>query len=140
MSRFVIVNKHNDSLFSEPSRPSWKGTSYKSEGAAKAGITRTIKFYEKAIADVEKVVAEGKPEYHSRAYNAFREATDPALGRTHVADRDNYRVMSEEEYAIIEPFITETGIAPGSGNEITRTRSINEPHYMNPLSESYWSK
>jgi hypothetical protein len=35
--------------------------------------------------------------------------------------------------------ITQTGIAPGTGKEITVTRSINEPHYLNPLSESYWA-
>tara|TARA_B100000902_G_scaffold359604_1_gene375538 strand:- start:7381 stop:7803 length:423 start_codon:yes stop_codon:yes gene_type:complete len=140
MSTFVIVNKQNDSLFSEPSRPSWKGTSYKSEGAAKAGITRTIKFYEKAVADVERVVAEGEKEYASRMYNAFRDATDTDLGRTHLADRDNYRVMSAEEYALIEPMITKTGKSPYNGKEITVTQSINTPHYMDPLSESYYTR
>jgi hypothetical protein len=35
--------------------------------------------------------------------------------------------------------ITKTGRAPGTGEEITVTYSINQPHYMNPLSESYWS-
>ena len=41
-----------------------------------------------------------------------RDATDPDLGRTHLADRDNYRVMSPEEYALIEPTITKTGKSP----------------------------
>tara|TARA_A200000159_G_C7016411_1_gene212042 strand:- start:77 stop:499 length:423 start_codon:yes stop_codon:yes gene_type:complete len=140
MDNFVIVNKHNDSLFSEPSRPSWKGTSYKSEGAAKAGITRTIKFYEKAVADVERVLAEGEKDYTSRMYNAYRDATDPALGRTHKADRDNYRVMDAEEYALIEPMITKTGKSPYNGKTITRTLSINTPSYMDPLCESHYTR
>ena len=136
---YIIVNKNNDSIHREPSKRSYASTQYKSEAAAKAGITRTIKFYQAAIDEVAKVVAEGKPEYHARRYNAFRDATDTDLGRTHVADRDNYRVMHVEEYALIEPQITETGICPGTGEKITVTRSINQPHYMNPLSESYWS-
>ena len=68
---FVIVDKSNDSIHQEPTRPSWKTGYYKSEGAAKAGITRTIKFYEKAIADVEKVVAEGKPEEVSKVKDSY---------------------------------------------------------------------
>ena len=137
---FVIVDKSNDSIHHEPTRPSWKTGYYKSEGAAKAGITRTIKFYEKAVADVEEKVANGEKEYSSRMYNAYRDATDPDLGRTHKADRNNYRVMHSEEYALIEPMITKTGKSPYNGEEITVTQSINTPHYMDPLSESYWSK
>ena len=137
---FVIVDKSNDSIHQEPTRPSWKTGYYKSEGAAKAGITRTTKFYEKAVADVEEKVANGEKEYSSRMYNAYRDATDPDLGRTHLADRDNYRVMSSEEYALIEPMITKTGKSPYNGEEITVTQSINTPHYMDPLSESYWSR
>ena len=137
---FVIVDKSNDSIHQEPTRPSWKTGYYKSIGAAKAGITRTIKFYEKAVADVEEKVANGETEDSSRMYNAYRDATDPDLGRTHLADRDNYRVMSSEEYALIEPMITKTGKSPYNGEEITVTQSINTPHYMDPLSESYWSR
>ena len=139
MDNFVIVDKSNDSIHREPNKKSYARTSYKSEGAAKAGITRTIKWYQAAIDEVAEVVAEGKSEYHARRYNAFRDATDKVLGRTHLADRDNYRVMALEEYRLIEPMITQTGIAPGTGKEITVTRSINEPHYLNPLSESYWA-
>lgn len=98
---YIIVNKNNDSIHREPSKRSYASTQYKSEGAAKAGITRTVKFYQAAIDEVAEVVAEGKPEYHARRYNAFRDATDTDLGRTHVADRDNYRVMHVEEYALI---------------------------------------
>lgn len=136
---YIIVDKSNDSIHSEPTRKSYRSDQYKTEAAAKAGITRTVKFYEKAIADVQSVVAEGKPEYHSPLYNYFREATDKDLGRTHVADRNNFRVMHVEEYKLIEPMITKTGIAPGTGKEITVTYSINQPHYLNPLSETYWS-
>ena len=50
---FVIVNKKNGSIHREPSKRSYASTEYKSAGAAKAGITRTIKFYNKAIADVK---------------------------------------------------------------------------------------
>lgn len=139
MTTFVIVNKHNDSMFSEPSRPSWKGMSYASEGAAKAGITRTMKHYEKAKAQVAEVVANGESPYMANMYNAYRDATEKQLGRTHLADRDNYRVMASEEYALIEPMITTTGMCPGSGKEITHTASINQPHYLSPLSESYWA-
>ena len=139
MNNFVIVDKSNDSIHREPNKKSYARTSYKSEGAAKAGITRTIKWYQAAIDEVAEVVAEGKSEYHARRYNAFRDATDKVLGRTHCADRNNYRVMALEEYRLIEPMITQTGIAPGTGKEITVTRSINEPHYLNPLSESYWA-
>ena len=136
---FVIVNKKNDSLFSEPSRPSWKSTSYKTEASAKAGITRTIKYYDKAKAQVAEALANGDKEYMAPMYNAYREATEEVLGRTHLADRDNYRVMDADEYKLVEPIITKTGICPGTGKEITHTASINQPSYLSPLSESYWT-
>ena len=136
---FVIVNKKNDSLFSEPSRPSYRGTNYKTEAAAKAGITRTIKFYDKAKAQVAEALANGDKEYTAPLYNAYREATEEILGRTHLADRDNYRIMDADEYKLIEPTITKTGICPGTGKEITVSASINQPDYLSPLSESYWA-
>jgi hypothetical protein len=136
---FVIVNKKNSSIHNEPTRKSYRSNEYKTEAAAKAGITRTVKFYDKAKAQVAEVVAEGKREFYAPMYNAFRDATDEALGRTHCGNRDNYRVMHVEEYALIEPMITKTGICPGTGKEITVTYSINQNSYMNPLSESYWS-
>jgi hypothetical protein len=140
MDNFVIVDKSNDSIHREPNKKSYASTYYKSEGAAKAGITRTIKFYDKAVADVERVIAEGKKEYASRMHNAYRDATDPALGRTHCADRDNYRVMALEEYRLIEPMITKTGTSPYNGKTITRTLSINTPSYMDPLCESHYTR
>ena len=136
---FVIVDKSNTSLHSEPTRKSYRSNQYKTEGAAKAGITRTVKFYDKAKAQVAEVVAEGKSEYYAPMYNAFRDATDKDLGRTHCANKDNYVVMSYVDYQAIDPMITRTGICPGNGKEITVTESINQPHYLSPLSESYWS-
>ncbi len=136
---YIIVDKSDMSIHREPSKRSYASTQYKSAGAAKAGITRTVKYYNKAKAQVAEVVANGKSEYYAPMYNAFRDATDPALGRTHCADVDNYAVMGVDEYNIVEPQITKTGICPGTGEEITVTYSINQPHYLNPLSESYWS-
>tara|TARA_Y100000389_G_C17228604_1_gene396983 strand:+ start:246 stop:689 length:444 start_codon:yes stop_codon:yes gene_type:complete len=134
---FVIVNKKNGSIHREPSKRSYARTEYKSAGAAKAGITRTIKFYNKAIADVKAVVKSGKSEFYSPYYNHFRDATDKALGRTHRADVNNYKVVPLAEYK--EPMITRTGTCPGTGKKITVTEGINQPHYLSPLSESYWS-
>ena len=136
---YIIVDKSNNSTHSEPTRKSYRSDQYKTEAAAKAGITRTVKFYDKAKAQVAEVVAEGKSEFYAPMYNHFRDATDKDLGRTHRADRDNYVVMSYVDYKAIEPMITRTGICPGSGKEITVTESINQPHYLSPLSESYWS-
>lgn len=133
--QYLIINKQNMSIFSEPTRPSWKDSSYASEGAAKAGITRTMKFYQKAIDDVASVVADGKPEYHSRLYNAFRDATDPALGRTHLAQRDNFVIMTADEYSMVEPMVEKTNMMSGE----KYMESINTPSYMSPASESYWS-
>ena len=52
-------------------------------------------------------------------------------------DADNFEVVAYDDY--VEPQITRTGICPGTGKEMTYTSSINEPHYMSPLSETYWS-
>jgi len=134
MGSYLIVNTENNSIYREPSRRSWESNRYASEGAAKAGITRTVKYYQKALDEVAEVEAQGKPDYTARNYNAARDAK-----KSNLTDRARYRVMHSEEYALIEPMITTTGICPGSGKEITHTASINEPYYMSPLSESYWS-
>ena len=133
--QYLIINKKNMSIFSEPSRPSYRNSSYASEGAAKAGITRTMKFYQKAIEDVASVVAEGKSEYHSPYYNHFADATDPAKGRTHLAQRDNFVIMSEDEYSMVEPMVERTNMMTGK----KFMESINTPNYMSPACESYWS-
>ena len=135
---FYIISKNSGRIHREPSRRSWESNIYKSAAAAKAGITRTIKYYQAAIDEVAEVVKAGKPEYYARRYNAFRDATDSALGRTHCFDRDNYEVVSIEDY--VEPQVTRTGIAPGTGKKITVTMGINEVGgCTDPLTETYWS-
>ena len=84
------------SIHREPSKPSYGTAQYKSAGAAKAGITRTIKHYDMAKAQVAEAVANGEREFMAPYYNAFRDATDVELGRTHCADVDNYAVMGVE--------------------------------------------
>lgn len=132
---FVIVNKKNNSIHREPNKKSYANTQYKNEAAAKAGITRTLKYYAKAIEDVNSVVAEGKKKYASRLYNAYEEATNKDLGRTYVAEKSNYMVMSVEDYDLIEPMIERTNMMTGK----KFMEPINTPHYMSPSSESYWS-
>ena len=80
---FVIVSKKNSTIHREPNKKSYARTQYKNEAAAKAGITRTIKFYKKAIEQVAEVVANGEREFMAPKYNPYRDATDVALGRTH---------------------------------------------------------
>ena len=132
---FVIVNKKNNSIHREPNKKSYANTQYKTASAAKAGITRTLKYYAKAIEDVNNVVAEGKPYYHSRLCNAYEEATNKDLGRTYVNDINNYMVMSVEDYELIEPMVEKTNMMTGNKFQ----ESINTPHYLSPSSESYWS-
>lgn len=132
---FVIVDKSNSSIHREPNKKSYSSTQYKSEAAAKAGITRTIKFYNKAKAQVAEVVANGEAEYTAPMYNAFRDATDPYLGRTHCGDVDNYVVMSYVDYMAIEPMVERTNLMTGKKFK----ESINTPHYMSASSETYWS-
>ena len=132
---FVIVSKKNNSIHREPNKKSYANTQYKTASAAKAGITRTLKYYAKAIEDVNNVVAEGKPYYHSRLCNAYEEATNKDLGRTYVNDINNYMVMSVEDYELIEPMVEKTNMMTGKKFQ----ESINTPHYMSQSSESSWS-
>lgn len=135
---FYIISQKSGRIHREPARRSWESKTYASASAAKAGITRTIKYYQKAINEVAEVVAQGKPEYHARMYNAFRDATDPALGRTHCFDKDNFKIVAVDDY--VEPQVTRTGIAPGTGKKITVTLGINEVGTcVDPLTETYWS-
>ena len=41
---FVIVNKETNRIHREPNRKSYASTSYKTLAAAKAGVTRTVKY------------------------------------------------------------------------------------------------
>ena len=131
---FVIVNKKNNSIATEPSRRQSDNV-YATAAAAKAGITRTIKHYTKAIEQVAEVVANGDAEYTAPMYNTFRDATDKELGRTHVADKANYRVMDYSEYKLIEPMVEKRNIMTGE----TFKESINTPYYLSASSETYWS-
>jgi hypothetical protein len=94
-----------------------------------------MKFYQKAIDDVASVVADGKPEYHSRWYNHYEDATNPDKGRTHLAQRDNFVIMTEDEYSMVEPMVERKNMMTGK----KYMESINTPGYMSPASEAYWS-
>ena len=131
---FVIVNKKNNSIATEPSRRQSDNV-YATAAAAKDDITRTIKHYTKAIEQVAEVVANGDAEYTAPMYNTFRDATDKELGRTHVADKANYRVMDYSEYKLIEPMVEKRNVMTGE----TFKESINTPYYMSASSETYWS-
>ena len=48
-------------------------------------------------------------------------------------------MAAKRELENIEKTVTKTGTCPGTGKQITHTASVNEPHYMSRLSESYWS-
>ena len=145
---FVIVNKERGTLHSEPSRPSWKGKSYKSKGAAKAGITRTVKFYQNAIDDVNLVFADGGKAYESRWYNDYRDATEDRSSCEFSGREYDFRnacngvdleVIAYEDY--VEPQITRTGTSPYDGREITVTVGINNiGTHMDPLCESHYTR
>lgn len=132
---FTIINTEKGTTHVEPSRPSWKGANYKSEAAAKAGITRTIKFYDKATADVKAVQAEGKKDFYSRLYNQAQDA----LRWPTVADGSALEVVALADY--VEPQITRTGRSPYDGREITITIGINSiGTHMDPLCESHYTR
>ena len=133
---FVIVSKNNNSIHREPNKKAWARTSYKNEAAAKAGITRTIKYYAKAIAQVHEVIANGEKEYMAPMHNAYRDATDPALGRTYCGEKSNYMIMSKEDYDLIEPMVEKTNMMTGK----KFMEPINTPHYLSASSETFWSR
>ena len=142
---FVIKNVQTGRIHREPTRKSYASTSYKSLAAAKAGVTRTVKYYAKAIADVKQTVADGNPDYMSRYYYDARDATtEPSeYGRGYdlrvVADGSGLEIVSEEEYG--DPQQTDTGVCPYNGKTITRTIGINQAGtHMDPLCESHWTR
>jgi|TARA_R110002124_G_scaffold50391_7_gene146735 hypothetical protein len=134
---YYIIDNTTQAIHREPSKGSYAGTLYKTAGAAKAGITRTVKHYQKAYEQVAECVANGESEYMANMYNDYRDATEAHFGRVHKQFASSYTIVAFADY--IEPMITKTGICPGTGKEITVTEGINQPHYMSPLSESYWS-
>ena len=142
---FVIVNKETNRIHREPTRKSYRSTSYKSLAAAKAGVTRTVKYYAKAVADVQETLARGEKDYQSRYYYDARDATsEPSeYGRGYdmrvVADGSGLEIMTQEEYG--DPQVTRTGRSPYNGNEITVTIGINEVGtHMDPLCESHYTR
>ena len=136
---FIIKDTVTGLIHREPTRAAYRSKTYKSARAAKAGITRTVRYYQKAIDQVLEVRAEGKADYHAPMYNAYRDATDPVLGRTHCDQPESYQVMTVEEYG--DPQRTDTGTCPYNGKTITRTIGINEAWtHMDPLCESHWTR
>ena len=136
---FIIKDTVTGLIHREPTRAAYRSKTYKSARAAKAGITRTLKYYQKAIDQVLEVRAEGKADYYAPMYNAYRDATDPVLGRTHCDQADSYQVMTVEEYG--DPQRTDTGRCPYNGKMITRTIGVNEAWtHMDPLCESHWTR
>ena len=71
---FIIKNTVTGRIHKEPSRArtGYRGGEYASERAAKAGVTRTLKHYAKAIEQVSERVAAGEPEYMAPMYNDYR--------------------------------------------------------------------
>ena len=141
---YLIINTQNNSKFKEPTRKSYAGYTYKTKAAATAGITRTKKYYQKAIDDVNKVIAEGKPYYHSRWSNQYEEATQDqteyrSIDWRLVANGETLEVVAECDY--VEPMITRTGRSPYNGNEITVTLPQSQVStHMDPLCESHYTR
>tara|TARA_B100001094_G_C18099467_1_gene754899 strand:+ start:665 stop:1093 length:429 start_codon:yes stop_codon:yes gene_type:complete len=141
---YLIINTQNNSKFKEPTRRSYRAYTYKTKAAATAGITRTKKYYQNAIDDVNKVLAEGKPYYHSRWSNQYEEATQDqteyrSIDWRLVANGETLEVVAECDYE--EPLITRTGRSPYNGNEITVTLPQSQVStHMDPLCESHYTR
>jgi hypothetical protein len=60
---YLIIDNTTQAIHREPNKRSYASTQYKTVGAAKAGITRTVKYYQKAYDQVAECVANGEPEY-----------------------------------------------------------------------------
>ena len=135
---YLIIDNTDQSIHREPNKKSYASTQYKTVGAAKAGITRTVKYYQKAYDQVAECVANGEPEYAAPMHNAYRDATESHFGLTHKQFASSYTIVAVEDY--VEPMITKTGISPYNGKTITRTLSINTPSYMDPLCESHYTR
>ena len=138
---FIIKNTVTGRIHKEPSRArtGYRGGEYASERAAKAGVTRTLKHYAKALEQVAECVAAGEPEYMAPMYNDYREVTEPCLNRQYVNDPNTYEVMTVEQYG--DPQQTDTGVCPYNGKTITRTISVNQAWtHMDPLCESHWTR
>lgn len=136
---FIIKDTVTGLIHREPTRAAYRSKTYKSARAAKAGITRTLKYYQKAIESVREAEEQGLSAYTSSLYNAYQDATDENFGRTYVNKPETYEIMSREEYG--EPMVTRTGRSPYNGNEITVTININDVGtHMDPLCESHYTR
>lgn len=124
---YYIYDKATSRIESNPTRgKSYLKAEYKSIGAAKAALTRMHKKFE-----AKRFELLASKYSFERDSDAAKEENSP-LYKCGIAEADYYHKK-------IEKTVTKTGICPGTGKKITHTASINEPHYMNPLSESYWS-
>jgi len=124
---FYIYNKATSRIESNPTRGKhYLKAQYKTMGAAKAALTRMHKKFE---ANRFELLASKYSFERNR--DEAKEENSP-LYKCGIAEAEYY-------HSKIEKTITQTAICPGTGKKITHTASINQPHYMNPLSESYWS-
>lgn len=111
---YVIYRKASTAIVEVTRYRPYKVTSsYKSLAAAKAALTRMSKA---AQADLSKYNIDNDPQFI-------------------------YAIAEAEHYfQNIEKQVTRTGIAPGSGKEITLTMSVNEVGgCTDPFTERYWS-
>ena len=124
---YYIYDKATSAIKSNPARGKhYLKAEYKTMGAAKAALTRMHKKFE-----AKRFELLASKYSFERDSDKAKEENSP-LFTCGIAEADYY-------HKNIEKIITRTGICPGTGKTITHTASINEPHYMNPLSESYWS-
>ena len=111
---YVIYRKDTTAIVEVTRYRPYKVTSsYKSLAAAKAALTRMSK---KFAEDFSKYCITKDPQF---IYG--------------IAEVNHY-------YENIEKQVTRTGIAPGTGKEITLTMSVNEVGGVcDPFTERYWS-
>ena len=124
---FYIYNKATSAIESNPTRGKhYLKAEYKTMGAARAAMTRMHKKFET-----------NRFELLASKYSFERDrdeakAENSPLYISGIAEAEYY-------HKNIEKIVTKTGICPGTGKTITHTASVNQSHYMSPLSESYWS-
>jgi len=124
---FYIYNRETSRIESNPTRGKhYLKAQYKTMGAARAAMTRMHKKFE---ANRFELLAS---KYSFERDKDEAKAENSPLYICGIAEADYY-------HENIEKMVTQTGICPGTGKQITHTASVNESHYMNPLSESYWS-
>ena len=124
---YYIYDKATSRIESNPTRGKhYLKAEYKTMGAAKAALTRMHKKFE---AKRFELLAS---KYSFERDSDKAKAENSPLYKCGIAEADYY-------HENIEKIVTQTGICPGTGKTITHTASINEPSYMNPLSESYWT-